>query len=126
MTNVTSYHKADSRQPPITSGVCTGGACTKTTCGKCAPFGPATKPSTRRLVVHVANDRVGSGGFDASRIKLELISFANGHIVELPLPPTTPAIKPNTGAVIYSEPLADVLQVSLPEQSTQPEGHGRQ
>ena len=115
MTNVTSYHQPDHRAPPITSGRCTGAACTKDTCSRCTPFGPATKPSTQHLVVHVTNDRLissdGAGAFDSfSRIKLELISFANGHVVELPLPPTAPAIKPNTGAVIYSKPLADVLK----------------
>ena len=110
MTNVTTYHKADSRQPPITSGVCTGGACTKAACGKCTPFGPATLPSTRRLVVHVANDRISSGAFDASRIKLELISFADGQKRELPFTPVEPTVPANAGAVVYSQPVADVLK----------------
>ena len=82
----------------------------KFSCGKCAPFGPATKPSTRRLVVHVANDRIGSGGFDASRIKLELISFADGHKHELSFTPVESIVKANSGAVVYSQPVADVLK----------------
>ena len=123
MTNVSSHRTNASKvnsphKPPPISGVCTGNACTTAACSKCMPFGPDSPLSNRRLVVHVANDRLGgaththsgaSAAFSASNIKLELISFADSRRVELPFTPLTLTVKANSGAVIFSQPLTDVL-----------------
>ena len=109
LSNSAGYHSADGR--PLISGLCTGGACSPTTCAKCS--GGLAAPSVRSLVLHVANDHHSQPDvpFDTSALKLELVRFADGKSVELDLSGQQ-IVQSGSGKVIYSRAVADVLRAS--------------
>ena len=109
LSNFAGYHRADGR--PLISGLCTGGACSAATCAKCS--GGRAAPTERSLVLHVANDDhiQPDVPFDASALKLELVRFADGASVELPLSGQQ-IVQSGSGKVIYTRAVADVLSAS--------------
>jgi hypothetical protein len=110
LSNSSGYHSADPRD--LVSGLCTDSACTTAACSKCGSAGPM---KIRSLVVHLANDHYaadgGSAAVGSSALKLELIRFADGASMELPLA-SSPPVQSGSGAVMYSAAVADVLRTS--------------